>query len=59
MFSKLFSAIILGVSNFRVFEILEHLPYNVQDMMLFYTAENFGIFVILLETFWQSLKGPE
>ena len=27
MFLKLFSAIILGVRNFRVFEILEHLPY--------------------------------
>ena len=27
MFSKLFSAIILGVRNFRVFQILEHLPY--------------------------------
>ena len=27
MFQKLFSAIILGVRNFRVFEILEHLPY--------------------------------
>ena len=27
MFYKLFSAIILGVRNFRVFEILEHLPY--------------------------------
>ena len=26
MFLKLFSAIILGVRNFRVFEILEHLP---------------------------------
>ena len=28
MFLKLFSVIILGVRNFRVFEILEHLPYN-------------------------------
>ena len=27
MFWKIFSAIILGVRNFRVFEILEHLPY--------------------------------
>ena len=27
MFLKIFSAIILGVRNFRVFEILEHLPY--------------------------------
>ena len=27
IFEKLFSAIILGVRNFRVFEILEHLPY--------------------------------
>ena len=26
-FEKLFSAIILGVHNFRVFEILEHLPH--------------------------------
>ena len=26
-FKKLFSVIILGVRNFRVFEILEHLPY--------------------------------
>ena len=25
---KLFSVIILGVRNFRVFEILEHLPYS-------------------------------
>ena len=28
MFWKIFSAIILGVRNFRVFEILEHLPYS-------------------------------
>ena len=27
-FKKLFSVIILGVRNFRVFEILEHLPYS-------------------------------
>ena len=27
MFKKIFSVIILGVRNFRVFEILEHLPY--------------------------------
>ena len=30
MFLKLFSAIILGVRNFRVFEILEHLPYSLK-----------------------------
>ena len=29
MFEKLFSAIILGVCNFRVFEIYEHLSYNI------------------------------
>ena len=31
MFWKLFSVIILGVRNFRVFEILEHLPYLTID----------------------------
>ena len=38
----MFSAIILGVRNFRVFEILEHLPYA------FYGKPRVQVFVIPL-----------
>ena len=40
MFLKLFSAIILGVCYFTVFEILEHLPYFIKTPLKYHVFEN-------------------